>query len=622
MSRLGNQSSLSRDFALLALTVLLVLLLISGWVSYMTYSRYSADVSIRLDEESARIEKVLNHHMEHSEYLLHVISRQLLLKQFQRKEDLAELLKNYESRDGLYAAFSLVNASDQLIISSNHGILETPVDVSDRDYVSLARSRPGEMFIGKPIEGRVSGKWIIPAAIGVADHTGKYLGCLLISLDISILTQQIQNVIRSNNASFVILSSDLKPLTDLEEATSPQNDLSAAISMLTAHTVSQSRSGLLKKGNILFGSSRYSYYRTAEKYPYIIVLEYDTQLSDDNIRSHLWSRILQVFGFAVFFILFLWIMRMRMIRPILMLAESAREIIKGNTRPEIPKISSQEIQQLANEISRIADYIAELNLIDGEMRHKLQLLKQSKELTELEKQSKSEFLSFVCEGIRKPVLDMVVNSQSMKDQIYGPIENRRYRQCAADIYAKGNYIISEIENFGKFNALSETYLREAAVSSHLAETVQQVSEQLSKAHEGALKIYSTNSTQDPPTLSIHPFILHQILLYLLLYISRVSGSNELWVHLHTLDKSKAKWPAFITISGKPVTSQLLEECTHQMTQGSVNRLQPGSEEYIAQETPLRFVHMLLHQHNAALRILYPANSETVACLYLLTQKLD
>src|SRR5690606_20241991 len=119
---------------------------------------------------------------------------------------LAQVLKSFDSKDNLYSIFSWIGPTQHAMVSSNRGILEKPVDLSDRDYVKQVLTDPWHMTIGRPIEGRVSNHWVIPVAIGLTDYTGKFIGTLMISLDINVLTERLSKLIKRDGISFAIVS--------------------------------------------------------------------------------------------------------------------------------------------------------------------------------------------------------------------------------------------------------------------------------------------------------------------------------------------------------------------------------------------------------------------------------
>ncbi|MGE0754544.1 MAG: hypothetical protein AB7L92_05230, partial [Alphaproteobacteria bacterium] len=164
-----TQTSLSRDFTLLAATVLFVVLGISAWFTYSTYSYYSARITQQLQKESERIETTLAGEIEKAGYLLTALGKQITLNDAGDLPKLEKLLKTFNTKDHIYTLFSWVDIDKRIVVSSNRGILQEPVDVSDRDYVVKAAMTPWKVQIGRPVDGRVSDRWVIPVTMGITD---------------------------------------------------------------------------------------------------------------------------------------------------------------------------------------------------------------------------------------------------------------------------------------------------------------------------------------------------------------------------------------------------------------------------------------------------------------------
>src|SRR5206468_3233271 len=142
---------------------------------------------------------------------------------------------------------------------------------------------------------------------------------------------------------------------------------------------SKNPNGLISQGSLLWGTGGYAYYKVSNDYPYIILMGYDTHFSDENMRSMLWSRLLQMLGMATFFVLFLWIIRTRMIKPVLDMTMIASAVGKGEPYTELPEGGPVEIEALSTEISHIGKYIEENKRIQDELRNKMFMIKNARE---------------------------------------------------------------------------------------------------------------------------------------------------------------------------------------------------------------------------------------------------
>ncbi len=485
MNKYWSQPSLSRDFALLSAAVFCVLFMVSLWVTFVTFNNYSKRIADDLQAEAKRIEHTLAGEMESANYLLNALGRQIVVNNARDTVELAQILKSFDAKEQIYAVFNWINVDQKIIVSSSVGILDKPVDVSDRDFVKKTFADPWKMHIGRPIEGRISGRWVIPVAMGLTDYTGKFIGTLIISLDISQLTERVSNLVKRRGIDFAIISKTLIPLTQVSEDKDFLNHNFPA-QLLINIDYANSPQGIVSKGNMFLGTGNYSYYSSSADYPYIILLSYNAANGDDAVHNMLWSRLLQMVVIAAFFILFLLVVRSRMIAPILLITESIAKIARGDTNVTMPKAGPVEINALAEQAQRLCEYIEENKRVEDELRNKMFMLRRSNKEIEVAMHSKAEFLAYICQEMRSPVNQVMGYAQIMKDQIYGPIENKKYRQFATDIYSGCNHVIMQLDQVLELAKIEAHYeiLRESTidVTSCLAQAVSSISARLESAN--------------------------------------------------------------------------------------------------------------------------------------------
>lgn len=439
------QPSLSRDFKLLAAAVLFVLVLASGWVTYRTYDKQSEHIKIDLEKEAARIENTISTEMSDASYMLSSLGRQIVVDPNRDYTRLAQALKSFDNKNHIYSIFSWTDTDRKLVISSNKGVLKEPVDISDRDFIQQSAADSWKMHIGRPIEGRVSGRWVIPVAMGITDSTGKFIGIIALSIDIGVLTDQIRSLVKRDGISFAVVSKDMVTLTEISDSKNFISD-NFPTKKLMEIDFDKNPSGLISKGSIIWGAGIYAYYKVSENFPYIVMMGYDANYSDETVRTMLWIRLLMISAIAVFLMLFLWIVRVKVINPVLDMTEVVASIARGEQFVWNPKKGPVEITALALQVQQVGRYIEENKRIENELRNKMFLLKKAKESAELNMRSKSEFLSYIVQEMRLPVNNIIGFSQVLKDQIYGAIENRKYRQYSTDIFTIANQLIGKIQD--------------------------------------------------------------------------------------------------------------------------------------------------------------------------------
>ena len=510
------QPSLSRDFALLSLAILFVLSVISAVVTISTYSTHSERVANDMEKESIRIEQALNTEMENANYTLTSLGKHIVLDQDRNLIKLAQILKSFDSKEYIYSILSWVNPEQLLVVSSNKGVLEKPIDISDRDYVKKSFADPWKMAIGRPIEGRVSGRWVIPVSMGITDYTGKFIGTIMISIDINMLTERISNLVKRDGLSFAILSKTLIPLAQVSDDKDFVSN-NFPLPKLVNVNFSKNPSGMVSQINMLWNTGSYTYYRASPNYPYIILLGYDARYNDEAVRGLLWWRLLMVVAVAVFLVTFLWIVRIRMIRPIIDMTSIAASVAKGEACAIMARGGPVEIEGLAVQIRRISEYIEETKRIQDELRNKMFMLKKAKEHADIDRRSQSEFLAYVCQEMRTPLNNIIGGAQVMKDQLYGPLENRKYRQYASDIYTTGNILIDSTQDLLTIAKAEMDYIELVEKPVEIAGAINKALRFLSDKMQ-VEKLGIKVQLQDPmPKLIADEFRLQQILMNLLLH---------------------------------------------------------------------------------------------------------
>ena len=364
------QPSLSRDFAILTGVILFVLLLLSLWITWSTHAEQSQHIITQLAKETERIDRTLDREIHNASYFLDAIGTQIRDMETPSKHNIAKILQTYRSHSRIYAIWAWTDHSQSVVVSSNKGILEEPVNISDRDYIQQSIAEPWQFIIGAPIEGRVSNRWVVPVSLGVTDETGRYLGSITASLDIQEITHEIADIVKRPGISFAIMSKHMIKLTEVSE-TGGFVDNYFSDAALKNIDFSKQPSGVVSHAKLFSNGGIYAYYKLSDRFPYILLVGYDVQHSQAAIQHRLLPRLLQIISIAAFALLFLWIARVRLIRPIVQLADSAANITHGKGFDFPTHKAPVEIDALATQIASLSDYIDERKRVEEELRDKL-----------------------------------------------------------------------------------------------------------------------------------------------------------------------------------------------------------------------------------------------------------
>ena len=373
MMKASTKPSLSRDFMLLSLVILFFLSLAALFVALRTYEEHSKNTISHLENESLRVDRALIVEIENTSYLLESLARQISQIGPDNLPAIARLLRSFNDQTHRQDVFSWIDPTQSVVVSSNRGLLTKTVDVSDRDYIKKALAEPWKIQIGRPIQGRVSEKWVLPICLGLTDYRGNHVGAILASIDINGLTTELRKVIRETGIDFGIYSTTLNPLTE-----TTGNDIFSAndkIQTKLAHVdFKEHPSGVLSQAGLSHPHDAYTFYDLSTEYPYVILISYDKAVSGKAVNTLLFGRMLQIAGVAFLLVILLWVIRTRIIRPVEDLSDIVADIARGKKFRPLPKAGPIEIEHLAGQIKKIDDYIEERRRKEMELVQKNRFL--------------------------------------------------------------------------------------------------------------------------------------------------------------------------------------------------------------------------------------------------------
>lgn len=433
--RIRTQPSLSRDFTMLSLFILFILIVVSIWVARQTHSDNGERILKQLENESLRIDRALIVEVENASYILESVGRQIAIMPDLDLNAINQLFQSFDRRD--YAKnsfFSWGNDNQMLVDSSVTGILKDPIDISDRDYVKKAITKPWVLHIGRPIQGRISNKWVLPLSLGITDKKGDYLGVLILSLDISNLTREISKVIKEQGISFAITNLSLTLLTQ-DSADVDFFSKNFDIKQLAAMDFESAPTGVLNKPKVWDRNGIYSYYERSSEYPYIIFLGYDPVRSAESVRTTLIPQIAQLCAIAGFLLYVLWLVKRRIIQPVIQLTHYVNRMARGEKVQLIHEPGPIEIEYLEHEIHRLYQYLEERRRVESELRNKNAELLKIKEAARISHQVKADFYEQVGQQLSDPISQIQAQAETLKDQHFGPLPNTKYQQNASEIFA-------------------------------------------------------------------------------------------------------------------------------------------------------------------------------------------
>ena len=324
-------------------------------------------------------------------------------------------------------------------------MLDRPIDVSDRDYIKKSISEPWKAHLGRPIEGRLSHAWVLPLSMGLTDKQGNYVGSVVVALDAESLSNELARTMKDSGVHFAITNLSLTLLTQTKASQDFFKD-NFDVDRLVAMDFEAKPSGQYSHASLLDSSRIYSYYERSSQYPYLLFLGIDAEKSRAEIRKMLWPRIFQLSVIAAFLLFVLWTVRKRIIHPVISLSTQTAAIVRGDRFDAEQTRGPLEIEQLAYEIKRLYDYIEERRRVEAELRLKNAELTRIKDAAQVTNQVKADFFAYVGQELSEPAELIVEQSETLKDQHFGPLPNPKYLASASSVHAQARQLMAMLED--------------------------------------------------------------------------------------------------------------------------------------------------------------------------------
>ncbi len=517
MKPIRIQSSLSRDFMLFASLMFVLLIIASVWVAYGTYESHAERVLNKLENEAIRIDRELIVEIKNSSYLLESLGRQVSQIDTADLAHVSRLLRSFDDGDKDQNIFGWIDNSQALTISSHRGLLTKPIPVDDRDFTKKSLIQTWQPQIGRPVISRVSEKWVLPVSMGITNIGGKYLGSLVVYMSIDRLMNNIKDKIQDSGISYAILSKTLVPLATMASADHDGLDTNILpFESLTEIDFDKKPSGVLSKSNLFKQDEKHALYETSSKFPYIILIAYDAQTSSKQLFTLLLPRLVEMAILCLLLLFVLWIVKVRIIRPVELLSVETQRLIRGQraftgTVENAPK----EIEQLAAHIKKLGRYVSERQRTADELLVKNTYLRRIKENAQLMNKVRTQFLVAMSDELNKPIDFIREHAETIKDQHFGPIRNEAYIQQASDIHKSSRQLGQMILDIQSIAELEQgvfiVYEKSVNVSFVIHKSLRTFLEQPQHRHIDV----KLRQDDNLPPLFIDENRLHQILLNLL-----------------------------------------------------------------------------------------------------------
>ena len=355
MTKIINKHLLKTQFTLFALIIITVVSGLSIYFARVTYLNNKKDVTNKLNSNSLVLETNFIASLEHTEYMMLTINKQIKTDP-NNKEHINNILNKFKVNPNIanllaWTIFSWADHNDEITVDALYGIMEEPYDLSSRDYLKLTKSHPDKLKLGMPVYGSTSKRWMIPGGVGLIGNNNNYLGSLTIGFDIATLTEMLKSFVNSDNVKFALIDENknvlLQSSSVMPEIGEPEtNQLESKIHKIILE--SQLDTNFSKKVNVNLMSDGSNYIvRKIKNKPYYLFVSYNSAAISSELWDSLISRIIEIFIISITFLLLLLLLYTRVVSPLIKLSSFANSIVKGQMVEVIPQATSYETRNLS-----------------------------------------------------------------------------------------------------------------------------------------------------------------------------------------------------------------------------------------------------------------------------------
>jgi len=459
-----KKASLARDFKVFSAVILLSVLVVCLFVGLYTQFRYQKIQESRVVYEAGLLDSALSDSLDFATHYINFLANRISSSDVHDAKYFAELFSaiSYREQDEapVWNIFSWVTPDKKIVASSVEGELKKELDLSARQYLDLTPAKPGHLIFSTIDIGAVSKQVILPAGMGISDNKGRFLGTIGIGFGIERIENELQRVLDSEELVFMLFDSEFNFIlasNDIYHANLETLINRQVIKDLSNEIAQMGNSGVFLTP-IKNDKYNFSYYKHVSKYPFYLIMGEKIEVVKDKYWKLVFPRIAELCIMGMLFIILLYYFRRQIVRPIVMLAESAKKIAGGDSKVAVHYGQYEEVNLLADQLKEIQHAKESLAVSKNEVELlNVNLESMIHERTmDLEKalEIKTEFLNSMSHEVRTPVQGITNISKGLVEYWNEHTEEKKLALASAVAVNSQRLfsLVSNVLDLSTFNA--------------------------------------------------------------------------------------------------------------------------------------------------------------------------
>lgn len=217
--------------------------------------------------------------------------------------NVSKILKNYHDRPGYILPWPGVGWMDingYQTVTYKIGVRDKKINMNARKYIPHLSRDPWKLHNSTPSYGSNSKKWIIPVATGIVNRDKKYIGAVIVAIDINKLLTELQKNI-PQDVKFLITDNDHNMIINNYD------------DRQIIRKININRNKAINNNDYyqIIDNIKYSNFQTLDQYNYFISTGYSQNYLQNQIKNLILDKLSEISIITIFFAFILVLLRIK-----------------------------------------------------------------------------------------------------------------------------------------------------------------------------------------------------------------------------------------------------------------------------------------------------------------------
>lgn len=458
-----KKASLARDFTIFSIIILITVAVVSICVGLIVHYSYYNQQESKIASKANILDRELADDFNIVTHYARFLGNKIAQHGNQDEEYIRQIFSNeayYDpNNENIWTKFGWIRPDKKLLLFSKNSIEEK--DISARTFLNETPFAPGKIKFSAPALGILSNQWILPAGVGITNKNREFLGTVNTGFHLERLAKKLDFMFDRKDLVFMLFDENIKFILSSDnigfsylKTLPPENFVQRIKSNIEEAKLDK---GLLLEP-IEYGQFEFTYFKHSELYPFYFVIGENIKIANSAYWQITFPRIAELSLMGILFIILLYYFRKYIVKPIILLSDSAKKIVEGDLNPVIYHEQYQEVRLLAEQLKEIQKTKIELiqakNKVDAANRNLEEKVKERTNDLEKALAIKTEFLNNISHEVRTPVQGITTISQGLVKDWKNQSDDKNFSLASA-VASNSRRLFSLVSNLLDLSIFNE-----------------------------------------------------------------------------------------------------------------------------------------------------------------------